>query len=184
MRNLDKPTMVVAIVALIAALAGGAYAATKIGTEDLERGAVTGKKIRNGAVGTGKIRKAAVTAAKMATASVNAAAIKDGSVSIDEIADDAVGSRALAGILRRSNQSGIDNGSVGTVSAECNEDEQLIGGGGAWAGSDPGLILRSSAPSANARSWVVQGQNASGGLKQLQAHALCLANTPAPAVGE
>ena len=46
---------VIAIIALIAAIGGTAYAAKKIGTKQLANGAVTSKKIKNGAVGGSKL---------------------------------------------------------------------------------------------------------------------------------
>ena len=58
-RGLPSPAMVVAIVALIAALAGSAYAIKKIGTKQLRNGAVSTKKIKNGAVTEAKIAAAA-----------------------------------------------------------------------------------------------------------------------------
>ena len=51
--------MVVALVALTAALAGTAIAATKIGTKNIKRGAVTTKKIAGGAVTAKKLDPAA-----------------------------------------------------------------------------------------------------------------------------
>ena len=63
-----SPAMVVAIIALIVALAGGAYAASKIGTKQLKNNAVTKKKIRNGAVTTSKLANGAVTDSKLAAA--------------------------------------------------------------------------------------------------------------------
>lgn len=47
--------MVVALVALTAALAGTALAATKVGTKNIKRGAVTTKKIADGAVTASKL---------------------------------------------------------------------------------------------------------------------------------
>lgn len=59
--------LVVGVIALIAALAGGAYAATKVDTTDLKSKAVTTKKIDGQAVTTQKIAKEAVTTKKIAT---------------------------------------------------------------------------------------------------------------------
>jgi hypothetical protein len=44
-QRLNSPAMVVAIVALVAALAGGAYAAKKISTKQIRKGAVTTNKL-------------------------------------------------------------------------------------------------------------------------------------------
>ncbi|MFN8113059.1 MAG: hypothetical protein U0R51_07645 [Solirubrobacterales bacterium] len=53
--------MVVAVVALVAALGGAAYAGSKIGSDDLDNGAVTAKKLAKGAVTKKAIAKDAVT---------------------------------------------------------------------------------------------------------------------------
>ena len=45
-----SPATLVAVIALVVALTGGAYAATKIGTQQLKRGAVTTKKLKKAAV--------------------------------------------------------------------------------------------------------------------------------------
>lgn len=60
-RFLPSPAMAVAVVALFAALGGAAYAGSKIGSDDLENGAVTAKKLGKGAVTKKAIAKDAVT---------------------------------------------------------------------------------------------------------------------------
>ncbi len=67
-----SPAMVVAIVALVVALGGGAYAATKIpkksvGTKQLKGNAVTKVKIADGAVTNAKIANGAITPAKISS---------------------------------------------------------------------------------------------------------------------
>ena len=69
-RRLPSASMIVAIVALVGVLAGGAYAGSKIGTSDIKNKAVTEKKIDTSAV-TGK---------KIASAAVKGGKIKDGGV--------------------------------------------------------------------------------------------------------
>jgi hypothetical protein len=58
--SLPSPAMIVAIVALIAALAGSAYAAKKIGSHQLKKNAVTTNKIKDGAVTSGKLAQPVV----------------------------------------------------------------------------------------------------------------------------
>jgi hypothetical protein len=57
--------MVVAVVALFVALGGSAYAATKIGTKQIENNAITKSKIKKNAVTTAKIKNGAVTGSKI-----------------------------------------------------------------------------------------------------------------------
>jgi hypothetical protein len=55
-----SPGVLIAAVALVFALAGGAYAATKIQTNDIAKKAVTGPKIASSAVKSGKIQNGSV----------------------------------------------------------------------------------------------------------------------------
>lgn len=68
--RLPSPAMVVACVALVAALAGTAWAAKKITSKQLANKAVTTKKIKNSAVTEAKIANGAVTSDKLAAGSV------------------------------------------------------------------------------------------------------------------
>lgn len=54
-RFIPSPAMVVALLALAVALSGSAYAAIKIGTNNIKNSAVTAPKIKNGAVTFGKV---------------------------------------------------------------------------------------------------------------------------------
>ncbi len=69
MRNLRRlrpsPAMVVASIALFVAIGGISWAAATIGTNDIENGAVTAKKLDKKAVTTKKIKKEAVSGAKL-----------------------------------------------------------------------------------------------------------------------
>lgn len=86
-----SPVTLLAVAALVLAMGGGAYAATKIQTSDIAKSAVTTKKIAKGAVkgkrladsavATAKIANAAVTSAKLADSAVTEAKLADGSVS-------------------------------------------------------------------------------------------------------
>jgi len=58
-----SPAMIVALLALSVSVVGSAYAATKVGTHQLNNGAVTTKKIRNGAVTASKLASGAVSTA-------------------------------------------------------------------------------------------------------------------------
>src|SRR3954468_7151888 len=60
------PGTLIAMIALVVALAGSAYAAIKIDTQNIRRGAVTGKKLATGAVTNRAIGPDAVTGDKVA----------------------------------------------------------------------------------------------------------------------
>jgi hypothetical protein len=104
--RLLHPATIIATIALLVALSGAGYAATKIGTAQLKNNAVTTAKIKNNAVNTAKLRNNAVNSAKLASGavraadlgagSVAAAALANGSVTAAKIAAGAVESGALA----------------------------------------------------------------------------------------
>ena len=60
-----SPSLVISILALFVALGGSAYAASKVGTKDIKKNAVTAIKIKKNAVTTAKIKGNAVTGAKV-----------------------------------------------------------------------------------------------------------------------
>jgi hypothetical protein len=60
-----SPAMIVAMIALFAALGGSAYAAKKIGSNEIKANAITTGKIKKNAITTSKIKKEAVTGAKI-----------------------------------------------------------------------------------------------------------------------
>jgi hypothetical protein len=68
-----SPAMVVAIVALIVALGGSAYAAGKIGSKQIKKNAISTKKIKDDAVTGAKIANGAVTGGKLAGGAVGTA---------------------------------------------------------------------------------------------------------------
>ncbi|HEU5320179.1 MAG TPA: hypothetical protein VFX28_05210, partial [Methylomirabilota bacterium] len=104
--RLLHPATILAVIALLVALSGAGYAATKIGTAQLKNNAVTKAKIKNGAVSTAKLQNGAVNSAKLAGGAVRAAdlgsaavgsgALANGAVTAAKIAAGAVGSSALA----------------------------------------------------------------------------------------
>lgn len=72
---------VVSTIALFLALTGGVvYAASKIGTKDIQRQAVTGKKIAPGAVKNGKLAAGSVKTQQIADGAVGNGQIKDDSI--------------------------------------------------------------------------------------------------------
>jgi hypothetical protein len=82
-----SPALVISVISLVVAMSGLAWAAVKIDTPQIKRGAVTAKKIAGGAVGSGKLAPGAVEADKLA----------DGAVETAKLAPSARGV-ALAGV--------------------------------------------------------------------------------------
>ena len=139
-----SPAMVVAIVALVAALTGTAFAAlgkNSVGSKQLKKNAVTtakiknsaitGAKLQNSAVGTSKLSDDAVTTAKLAANSVTGAKIQASTLGTVPSATNATNAQNLAGqqsFFVRLNggqtQTIVSNGSVSLV-ATC---EANVGG--------------------------------------------------------
>jgi hypothetical protein len=65
-----SPALLVAIIAIVFAIGGAAYAGSKVGTHDLENGAVTAAKLHRKAVTTKKIKRDSVTGAKVKESSL------------------------------------------------------------------------------------------------------------------
>lgn len=94
-RKLLTPGTVVGVVALVFAISGAAFAGSKIGTSDIEKGAVTKPKLAKRAVRGGKIDTAAVKKAKIAEQAVATDKLADGAVSTGKLADGAVSTGKL-----------------------------------------------------------------------------------------
>ncbi len=80
MSRRPSPALVVAVVALVVAMFGTAYAATQlpknsVGTKQLKANAVTTAKVKKNAITTAKIKKNAVTGAKVKNQSLTGADI-------------------------------------------------------------------------------------------------------------
>lgn len=88
---------VTATLALTVALAtGGAYAADRIGTPDIRRGAVTSPKIKNRTIATKDIRQGAIKQTRIAPRSVRASKIVEQGITRELIRPGAIGCVELA----------------------------------------------------------------------------------------
>lgn len=83
--RMPSPGMIVAVIALIAAMSGVAFAAAKIGGKDIKAGAIKTSKIKDGAVKEKKLGSGAVTADKIAAGAVGNAALADGAVTTSKL---------------------------------------------------------------------------------------------------
>ncbi len=108
-RRRPSPALVVSFVALFVALAGGAYAATKIDTGDIQKGAVTGKKLAKNAVNSNKV--------------------KDASLTGGDLADGAISGSKLAAATEVEESTTVTVGTIGSESVDCPTGTRLITGG-------------------------------------------------------
>jgi hypothetical protein len=77
---LPRPAMIVAVVALIAALGGSAYAAAKIGTNDIQNDAITARQVKNDSLRGKDFREGGLKGTD----------IKDGKITLKDLSPDAV----------------------------------------------------------------------------------------------
>jgi len=174
---LPSLSLVVSLLALVVALGGASYAAVKINGADIKRASIPGSALKARAVVGPKIGLDAVSGKNVKESSlgqVPSAAQADSATtaaSADAVADDAVDSAALAGIVRRSGSGNIPAGSSGSVTAECQAGEQVIGGG-----NDGSLSFRVIASrNAGATGWTVFVLNEGANPSSLTTHVFCLA---------
>ena len=91
-----SPALVIALLALFVSIGGVGYAASKIGTSDIQNKAVTKRKIDKQAVSTNRIADLAVKTKKLADQAVNPDKLADLAVTTTKIADLAVTTTKIA----------------------------------------------------------------------------------------
>lgn len=119
-----SPAMIVAIVALICALGGSAYAAGKIGSKNLKKNAVTTKKIKDDAVTGSKIANGAVTGGKLANGAVGV-------------------------VMRQGPTTNIPGNTAAKAEVNCKPGERATGGGVYNEANVGSLLVTSSYPLPN-----------------------------------
>jgi hypothetical protein len=94
-------SLVISFVALAVAISGTAVALpgkNKVETNDIEKRAVTSKKLANRAVTTKKLQNLAVTATKLGADSVDGSKVATGSLTGEDIADNSIGDGKLSDV--------------------------------------------------------------------------------------
>ncbi len=159
-RALPSPAMVVALVALITALGGTAYAAflpkNSVGTNQIKPKAVKTADIGSQQVGANQIKNDAVNENKLADGTVGAAKLKAAAVGTEQLAEAAVTTGKLADRSVKLGKLGItvvthfadsalpDDGTVGIARAQCAAGEVIVSGGASFNIPDsapPGTTL-------------------------------------------
>jgi len=81
---------IMSTIAVFAALGGGAYAAARIGPDDIKRNAVRSKHIKQNQVARKHLKRNAVSSAKIATGAVTEAKLRSAAVTEPKLADGSV----------------------------------------------------------------------------------------------
>lgn len=171
---------VVSSIALFLVLGGAtAFAATKIGANEIKANAITTGKIKKEAVAAGKIKTGAVTTDKLASSAVTSDKIADNAVTTNKIANNAVTTAKIADnavtgvkiangsisasklgpITVQTETASVANNADGSANVDCPAGQRAISGGGAWDVFATGLSFLSSRP---IRSSADPGQMADG----------------------
>lgn len=175
--SLPSPAMCVALLALFVALGGSAYAAKKITAKDIRTGAVGTRAVKNGSLAGTDIRNNSLGPRTIAEQSLDTSRFKTVPRArvAGTVAKNAIGASELGAVTRRFGRAAnVANGATGKADVGCAKGEVVIGGGGRWSATAPGLQLQSSYAERDG-AWTAIGSNGSGAPRQLQAFAMCLA---------
>jgi hypothetical protein len=93
---ISTAALVVALLALVASLGGGSYAAKLLTGKDIKDNSVTGQDIKNNTVTSKNIKNRSVTGDDIKKSSIEGTHVKDSSLTGSELKDGSVGSADLA----------------------------------------------------------------------------------------
>jgi hypothetical protein len=171
-----SPALVIAILALFVAGSGSAYAASKITSSQIQKGAITTSKIASKAVGTGKLKTEAVGTKKLKDKAVTTDQLGDQAVTTDQLGDGAVGAKKMGNIVTRNATTTIGPApATGTATALCQTDEKVISGGyNSNFGPTAIFIAGENVRASTENGWRVSGINAGSVSVSLTVTAYCL----------
>jgi hypothetical protein len=177
--SLPSPAMVVALIALVAALGGSAYAAKKISSTQIRTGAVGARAVKNRSLTSLDIRKDSLGGATVREERLNSSKIDVRKLRTvpraNSVPKNSIGASDLGAVTRRfGGAATVTNGAVGRATADCKKGELVLGGGGRWVVPVAGQSIQSSYAESDS-GWTATGFNASGAPRQFQAFAMCLA---------
>jgi hypothetical protein len=177
--SLPSPAMLVALMALFVALGGSAYAAKKINAKDIRTGAVGTRAVKNRALTSLDLRRdtlggTTIREERLDAAKLDVRRLKTVPSAVN-VPKNSIGASDLGNVTRRfGGAATVANGQPGKADVGCSKGEIVVGGGGRWADTVPGVGLQSTYAASDS-SWTAIGFNASGVPRKLQAFAMCLA---------
>jgi hypothetical protein len=164
-----SPSMVVAVIALVVALSGSAYAAVTINGKNIKKGTVTSKQIKNGTIVKSDLSKKLSVTGPQGPQGVPGAA----------------GATSVSKYVWHSED--VGNNIFEDRDIQCGAGEKLVGGGAGWeedAGDKEingviafsGPVDSAGNPASGAEpatGWGAAGQNTAGGVRDFEVFALC-----------
>ena len=128
-RKTPSPALVISVIALFVALGSGAYAASKVGTSDIQKQAVTGAKVAPDAIKSSKVKNGKLKGKDLKDETVSESKLGQGAVSASRLSDGAVKAQKLGAITEVSDTTTVATGTLGTKSVSCPAGTKVIGGG-------------------------------------------------------
>ncbi|MGI9556512.1 MAG: hypothetical protein ACR2N5_01080 [Solirubrobacterales bacterium] len=167
----------VSVIALMFALGGGAYAMSvpnnSVTSPSVKDKALKGKDLAPDAIKSGRINNGTIQSRDIGKDEVKGKDIKSGAVKSSEIRNGEVRAADLGEIVERSVSIEIENGEMESGQVQCNEGEQVTGGGADWDQPSENAPLLESHRVDN--GWKATAEhNAGNGSKNLKITALCL----------
>ena len=172
-----SPALVIAVIALFVGLSGGAYAASKVGTNQLKAKSVTTGKIAGKSITSGKLAGKSVKTGKLAGQAVTESKLGDQSVTSSKLSDESVKSDELGEINTRTETTTLAPQASGSVSVSCESGEKVVSGG--LEATPINLATNTGVlPSTDRKDnegWTATGFNISNALNgELKVYAYCL----------
>jgi hypothetical protein len=118
-RRAPSPALVISLIALFVALGSGAYAASKIGTSDIQSKAVTGAKIAKDAIKSSKVKDEKLKGKDL----------EDETISSSKLSSGAVRASQLGAITEVSDTTSVAANTLGSKAVSCPAGTKVIGGG-------------------------------------------------------
>jgi hypothetical protein len=176
---LPTPSLAVSITALVVAMGGTGYAATKLSGSNIKTGTITGKQIKSHSLGTGKLSAKTIVQLHGATGPAGPAGAAGPAGPAG--ARGPAGATSIAGLTRpQTPPVDLQPGVQKTTTVPCPSGTVVVGGGVSAASSSTQVNINSSYPLSE-DSWRADVNNGSNSVTSFTVYAICVQQ---PAAGQ